>query len=126
MTDTRNLPDDTRLPGHDFTLGEMRETIRRMRKINAAFYDTVFFQGIGGTCHAFVEFCGLQAAFIDMCEQALVEGIHFPSANTHSGQPWPVEEHKVDYLAEKFNCIYGFALAQNPELRKRFIERGLT
>jgi hypothetical protein len=119
------MPGETRLPGHQHTLGEMRATIARMRAINAQFYALCFSGGIGGSCHAFIEFAGLQAKFIDMCQAALDAGIEFPFANQHSASPWPLERHHVDYLGEKFQCIYGFAIGPNKELRDAFIESGL-
>jgi hypothetical protein len=123
--DTRALPDDVCLPGHRYTLGEMRETIKRMRQLNETFYWAMFQQDMGGRCHAFVEFAGLQAKFIDMCEAALNQGIEFPLANQHSGQPWPLDVHHAEYLGEKFACIYGFAIGSRPELRRVFIASGL-
>lgn len=122
---TRDMPDDTLLPGHQYTLGEQRETIRRMREINATFYGLVFSAGMGSRCHAFVEFCGLQAKFIDLCEAALERGIEFCFANQHSAAPWPIEAHHAAYLGEKFHCIYGFALGPDPALRQVFLDAGL-
>lgn len=124
--DTREYPDDARLPGHQHTLGEMRETIKRMRALNEAFYWSMFQQDMGGRCHAFVEFAGLQAKFIDMCEAALNQGIEFPLANQHSGQVWPLDIHHAEYLGEKFQCIYGFAIGGRAELRRAFISAGLS
>jgi len=118
--DTTKMKDDTTLPGHSYSLGEMRDTIRKMREINSAFYAMVFQAGMGSHCHAFVEFSGLQAKFIDMAEAALDAGIEFPFANTHSSTSWPMEVHHAAYLGEKFNCIYGFALAQSPDLLEAF------
>jgi hypothetical protein len=122
---TRDMPDETVLPGHSYTLGEMRATIAKMREINAQFYGLCFVGGIGGSCHAFIEFAGLQAKFIDMCQAALDAGIEFSFANQHAQTSWPIELHHAEYLGEKFHCIYGFALGPNPELRKVFIESGL-
>lgn len=122
---TRGMTDDTKLPDHQYTLGEMRAIIRKMREINAQFYSLCFMGGVGASCHAFIEFAGLQAKFVDMCEAALDEGIEFPFANQHTKSPWPIERHHVDYLGEKFHCIYGFAIGPNPELREAFIKSGL-
>lgn len=122
---TRDLPDSTLLPGHQYTLGEQRETLRKMREINAAFYAMVFSAGMGSRCHAFVEFCGLQAKFIDLCQEALDQGVEFAFANQHSALPWPIDRHHADYLGEKFHCIYGFALGADPALRRAFLNAGL-
>lgn len=122
MMDTRDLPDETVLPGHQYSLGEMRQIIATMRKVNAAFYADAFASGIGGSCHAFIEFAGLQAKFIDLCEDALRNGVEFPFANQHSGARWPLAPHHAQYLGEKFECIYGFALKADPTLAEAFVE----
>jgi len=123
--DIQALPDETVLPGHSYSLGEMRSTIRLMRSINSQFYATVFSAGVGSRCHAFVEFAGLQAKFIDFCEEAMNQGVEFPFANTHGGIPVPLAAHHVEYLGEKFDCIYGFAIGGNKELRDIFIAAAL-
>lgn len=117
---TTAMPDDTKLPGHEYTLGEMRETIRTMREINGAFYASVFTTNMASRCHAFVEFCGLQAKFIDMCEEALVAGIEFPRANQHTGESMDLNEHHAEYLGDKFACIYGFAMS--PHMQQAFVD----
>jgi hypothetical protein len=122
---TKTMSDETKLPGHQYTLGEMRAAIAKMREINHQFYWLCFHGGMGTACHAFIEFAGLQAKFIDMCERALEAGIEFPFANQHAQTPWPMETHHADYLGEKFHCIYGFAIGPNAELRKAFIKSGL-
>jgi len=123
--DTTDMPDDTILPGHRRSLGEMRETIRKMRELSNQFYWLCFKAGMGSECHAFIEFNGLHGKFIDMCAEALKRGVEFPDANTHSRTRWPLDGHHVDYLGEKFNCIYGFAINEDPELRELFIKSGL-
>ena len=111
------LPDETVLPGHQYSLGEMRAMIESMRAINSAFYGMVF---AGGVPHAFIEFCGLQAAYIDTCQQMLNDGIEFPFVSTHSGvqEGGGMAAHTAAYLGEKFNCVYGFAMG--PEAKKAF------
>lgn len=122
---TRDMPDDAKLPNHSYALGEMRNVIRKMREINERFYDLCFFGSIGSSCHAFIEFAGLQAKFVDPCQAALDEGIEFPFANQHSAQEWPLHSHHAKYLGEKFHCIYGFAIGANHDLREEFIKSGL-
>jgi len=58
-------------------------------------------------CHAFLEFSGLMAKFIDLCRQAEASGEPWLRANVHSGQHLAFEGHDVDYLLEKLECIYG-------------------
>jgi hypothetical protein len=119
------MPDETTLPGHRYTLGEMRAFIKTMREVTEKFYWMCFSAGIGSSCHAYIEFAGLQAKFVDLCQAALDAGIEFPFANQHAKIPWPMELHHAEYLGEKFHCIYGFALAADPELRATFIKSGL-
>ncbi len=114
---TRDLPDDHRMPGHQYTLGEMREMIKKMRAVSSAFYGPATHTG----CHAFIEFCGLQNEFIKICETALDQGIEFPFANTHSKTTLPVREHHATYLGEKFDCIYGHTIGADPKLRAAFL-----
>jgi hypothetical protein len=123
---TREMPDETVLPGHQYSLGDMRKMIRTLREANERFYWDCFHAGIGTSCHAFIEFAGLQSKFIDMCEEALNAGIEFPFANQHSQTSWPIKQHHAAYLGEKFHCIWGFAFGPNPELREAFIEHGLN
>jgi hypothetical protein len=122
---TKDMPDETKLPGHGYTLGEMRAFIATMRKVNDEFYWLCFHAGIGSSVHAYIEFAGLQSKFIDLCQAALDEGIEFPFANQHAKTPWPMEPHHAEYLGEKFHCIYGFAIGANPVLREVFIKSGL-
>lgn len=114
--EVRALPDDYKFPGHQYSLGEMREMIRKMRAVNKAFYP----QAVATGCHTFIEFCGLQAKFIDMCEQAMLQGVEFPFANAHTGLNWPIPEHHAKYLGEKFECIWGFTIGADPDLRRAF------
>lgn len=123
--DTSGMPDETRLPGHGMTLGEQRETLRRMRALNEQFYWKLNHAEMGSLCHAFVEFCGLQSKFIDLCELALRDGREFSHLNTHSGESLGFDAHHAAYLGEKFRCIYGFAIGPDPELRAVFLEHGL-
>lgn len=122
---TKDMPNETKLPGHQYTLGEMRAFIATMRAVNERFYWDCFRSGVGTNCHAFIEFAGLQGKFIDMCQAALDAGVEFPFANQHSGAPWPMETHHAEYLGEKFHCIYGFVLGSNPALREAFVATGL-
>lgn len=114
---TSHLPDDYRMPGHSHTLGEMREMIRKMRQANSAFYA----MATGTGCHAFIEFCGLQAKFIDLCQESLDQGVEFPNANRHSGIGLKIQEHHAYYLGEKFDCIYGHTITQDSRVADAFL-----
>ena len=114
---TRHLPDEYTLPGHSYSLGEMREMIRKMRAANSAFYGMAVSTG----CHAFIEFCGLQAKFIDLCQESMDQGVEFPMANTHSGISLAIQDHHAAYLGEKFDCIYGYTIGSSPRLAETFL-----
>lgn len=118
--DTTKMADDVVLPGHAYSLGEMRAMIHLLRKLNDDFYWTLFRAGVGARIHAFVEFCGLQAKFIDFCKGALDQGIEFPMANQHANVSWPMDTHHAEYLGEKFKCIFGFAMT-DPTVRDAFV-----
>lgn len=118
--DTRELPPETILPGHQYSIGEMRETIALMRKLNSEIYNAMFWSGIGARCHAFIEFCGLQAKYIDICEAALAQGLEFPFSNGH-GAPTHLDEHHARYLGEKFGCIFS-SVIDDPKLCAAFLE----
>jgi hypothetical protein len=94
----------------------MREMIGKMRQVNRMFYPMAVQTG----CHTFIEFCGLQAKFIDLCEEAMYRGVEFPFANRHSGLPMPLDTHHAAYLGEKFECIWGFTIGADPKLREVF------
>jgi len=113
--EVKKLPDDYKFEGHQYTLGEMREMLAEMRRVNKAFYPMACATG----CHTFIEFCGLQSKFIDMCEQAMLQGVEFPFANRHTGLSMKLHEHHAEYLGKKFGCIFGPAL-QDYRLRKTF------
>lgn len=120
--DVAQLPDDTRLPGHQYTLGEMRAMIRSMRDINQRFYGEVFH---GGVPHAFIEFCGVQAEFINMCERMLAQGIEFPCVNRHCETQFRVPDFQARYLGEKFGCIFK-QLLPDESSRRVFIEEAFS
>lgn len=124
-TTTAGAPDDSRLPGSDHTIGELRDAIEKMRNINDGFYWTCFHAGIGSTAHAFLEFCGLQSAYIQMCSRMLDRGIDFSSANVHGSVSPDMPAHSVIYLAEKFECIYGHAIGRDPKLSALFVKAAL-
>lgn len=120
IEDTRTMPDALTLPGHHSTLGEQRALIAKLRGTNEAFYWMLQAHDCGSLCHPFLEFCGLQSKYLDLLEESLWRGIEVGSASKHTGAPLALEAHHVEYLGEKFGCIYGFAFAGSPELRRAF------
>ncbi len=69
-------------------------------------------------CHPFLEFCGLMVKYIDVARRTSEAGIDFNETSKHTGEGMVVEDHDVQYLAEKFDCIFGATLADR---RKREI-----
>lgn len=92
--------------------------IRSMRDINQRFYAEVFH---GGVPHAFIEFCGVQAEFINMCDRMLAQGIEFPLVNRHGTVQFQVPDFQAKYLGEKFGCIFKQLLPDEAS-RRVFIE----
>lgn len=116
-----HFSDDVTLPGHEYTLGELRESLRAMSAASAAFYKAAIAQ----KAHAFIEFTGLMNTYIKVCTAALADGVPFWKVNKHSGQAFRMKGHEVEYLAEKFECIFGDSLAANPDHLATFITKGL-
>jgi hypothetical protein len=73
--------------------------------------------------HAFIEFNGLMQKYVDLCRRAAAEGVDFTMFNTHTGTSFNVLEHDVDYMAEKFDCIFGPLFRANPKLWALFKEK---
>ena len=72
--------------------------------------------------HAFIEFNGLMQKYVDLCQRAADEGVDFSMYNTHNEKSFTVHGHDIEYLAEKFDCIFGPLFRKNPELWKLFKE----
>lgn len=109
----------------EYSEEELKELVQDMRSITDRLYWTMFWGSIGGRAHAFIEFCGVMNKYVDICERASSQGIQFPFYNEHSKKPLPVEDHDVNYLAEKFACIFGPVFKNNPRLAKMFAEKAL-
>jgi hypothetical protein len=77
------------------------------------------------TCnvHAFIEFNGLMQKYVDLCRRAAAEGVDFTMFNTHTGTSFEVHDHDVEYMAEKFDCIFGPLFRKYPELWTLFKEK---
>lgn len=81
---------------------------------------------VGTGVHPFIEFNGMMQKFVDLCAREAGKGRDFTMNNVHTGNPMPLEDHDVLYLAEKFNCIFGDTLRANPRqwaLFKKVIEQ---
>jgi hypothetical protein len=101
----------------EHTKEELEAMIKAMRAVSSAFY-----AGASRTrCHAFIEFCGLMSKYLDICELACQAGIDFTTANVHGDKTIPIEAHDLQYLAEKFECIFS-GLLSTPEQKKLFVK----
>lgn len=109
----------------DTTQDEMKAILLDMQTANSRIYQLMFNMGFGSKCHAFLEFCGLMSKYTDLCRIAMQQGKQFNHMNTHSGESLDIAEHNVEYLAEKFDCIFGPFFKANPEAAKLFAERAL-
>ena len=100
---------------------ELLALANKMNQLRESVYWQLFASGIGGECHAFIEFCGVMSTYVSMCHAAAEAGIDFRYANTHNGKPLKMHAHQAKYLGEKLDCIFGPALRANPAAAKAFL-----
>jgi hypothetical protein len=86
---------------------ELHQICDQMQAVSKEFY--VRATHIGN--HAFIEFCGLMNEYIKACRDAIAKDVDFTQANVHTGKPLPLTDYQLDYIAEKFSCIYGESFA---------------
>jgi len=98
------------------TEGELSQCVARMKSASNSFYYQATLTGN----HAFIEFCGLMNEYIKVCEQSAESGIDFREANVHSGTTMPVHDFNLEYIAEKFACIFTPVLKTNPRAMEVF------
>lgn len=101
------------------------DVARKLGQLSEETYWKFSGAGVGSHCHAFIEFCGLMSKYTEICYRSAISGIDFRRANVHTGVALPVFAHDVEYLAEKFECIFGPILRSRPEFAKLFVERAL-
>jgi hypothetical protein len=85
---------------------ELQMCLEQMRHTSTTFYSMAIRTGN----HAFIEFCGLMNAYIDTCYEAAKDDLDFRYSNTHTGRRMP--GHKVEYILEKLECIYGLNILE--------------
>lgn len=97
------------------------EALGFMHRVSAEFYR----MAIQGGVHTFIEFTGFMNEYIKLCEDAHRSGHDFIHANAHGGDenPLPMETYHAEYIAEKFNCIFGPSLRANPKAMELFIKK---
>lgn len=71
--------------------------------------------------HQFIEFTGLMNKYINIFDATVKSGIDPNTCNIHtSTNALIVADHDIEYLAEKFGCIFETTL-KDPEKRKVFL-----
>jgi hypothetical protein len=94
---------------------QLEKMIEQMHKASDDFYKTAKRIGF----HQFIEFAGFMNEFIKCCESAAKAGIDFTTEHL------PMEHYEAGYIGEKFDCIFGDTLRENPKLVRAFISRFL-
>lgn len=97
---------------------ELLDCVAHMGRVR----DTFYWQAIQTGCHPFIEFCGFMGEYVKVCEEAAREGIDFRQANTHTGEALPMKPWQAQYLAEKFDCIFGPSIRADAQVAKIFKE----
>lgn len=97
---------------------ELKKLLNRMHSASMLFYGLAIDIGV----HPFIEFNGFMNEYIKICRNSLEADIDFTEATAHSGLALKIEDFEVDYLAEKFECIFGPTFASKPELAERFMK----
>lgn len=67
---------------------------------------TLYYSAVKIGNHPFIEFCGLMNEYIQICEQTLASGKDFTDASIHGEDALVVYPYNLEYLAEKFTCIF--------------------
>lgn len=109
-------------PPADFHHGDDPEmALKLMHRVSSSFYTMAAMCGV----HTLIEFTGFINEYIKLCEDAHKAGIDFIHANAHGGDenPLPMETYHAEYIAEKFNCIFGPSLRANPNAMATFIRK---
>lgn len=88
---------------------ELEQELDGLQEICNQFYVKAQYTGV----HAFIEFCGLTNEFMKICQQTLDEEIDFNDCNIHLGKPMKVYDFNLEYIAEKFSCIFGSSLRED-------------
>jgi hypothetical protein len=99
-----------------YTREEMEAMLRKMEAASLQFYEAARRTG----CHPFIEFTGFMNEYIKICRDSLNQGVEFPRSNTHTGLALPMKPHQAEYIAEKFDCIFGPSFRTHPQLKQIF------
>lgn len=96
---------------------ELQEMLKKMNNASAVFYSMATHTG----CHTFIEFTGLMNEYIQVCQQTMEAGKDFTEASAHGGGELLVHDYNLEYMAEKFTCIFETTL-QDPKMMEIFLK----
>lgn len=112
------LPADHKpLGGGIYSKEECEEQSKKMSDVSSEFYSKAVRVGH----HQFIEFTGLMNKYIQIFNQTVKAGIDPNICNIHSGGSLVMNEHDVEYMAEKFGCIFETTL-KDPAMRNVFLK----
>jgi hypothetical protein len=97
---------------------ELEKMLEVMRHSSIQFYSTSVLLGV----HPFIEMTGFMNEYINICEQALKQGIDFTDTSIHTGGELPIQPYQANYLGEKFGCIFATTFQNNPKLLEEFLK----
>lgn len=101
-----------------YSKDELQLMVTQMRQVVSAYYNGAVYTN----CHPFIEFCGMMSKYVDICQRMANEGEDFTVTSVHSINPLRVEDHDIEYLAEKFACIFGNTLRANSAHKQKFFD----
>lgn len=97
---------------------ELQLTLTKMEAASSTFYVMAAHSG----CHPFIELTGFMNEYIQICRNALKEGIDFTESNKHAGATkLPIQTYEAEYLGEKFGCIFETTFSGRPDLLRAFL-----
>ena len=97
-----------------------KDSLNKMQEISSTFY----YQAVQLGIHPFIEFAGMMNEYIKMANQSWDKGVDFTQTNIHSDAPGLVAYgFNGDYLAEKFECIFGKTFFDSKEFKLAFLEK---
>ena len=92
----------TQEPNPVYSAAERRQMLIQMHAAADQFYR----MAILIHNHPFIEFTGLIKEYVSACNRANAAGIDFTQCSKHSGRELPMEQHQIDYVNEKLECIF--------------------
>ena len=89
--------------------------IETLKKEVEGFYARLFHYNVGGRFHAFLEWCGVMSEHLNICEDMVRKGIPGFSRNRHTGETPEIPGYRLDYMAEKMECIFDGLIKVTPQ-----------